>query len=391
MVVCVHFLANALPGFRDLRAPVVAGYLWLVFAWLTIEPDLGHRPANALAGSIYDLGNHVGPIGVGVGVSVAAYFLGSISQAVSGPLRVAWSALLESLWLNLPSRIDGIGLFSSLRPPESEEITQLAERASTAVSASGAERDVIEDQVAIVEAVADRAHSEAYAELTLPATVLVGKEPELFAEVDRLRAEGEFRLAAVPPLFALSLLAAVKSGSAWWLTGLLAAVALLDQGVRRLHSSRQLVADAKTRGLVPSEALRRFRVWAEAVELKPEAPPPPPWRPRVRRTRRILDHDEQQRVLELSNPPMDIPDSERRVLADLSPDAANLLRLFGEDELQYAGTEVGIGLGGGLDGADELGQRALIWSPDGSRWLLTDRGVSVARHLTGPARSDEGG
>jgi hypothetical protein len=51
----MQILSSALPGFRDLRGPVIAGYMWLVFVWLLVEPDLDNRPENQLGGSLYDL------------------------------------------------------------------------------------------------------------------------------------------------------------------------------------------------------------------------------------------------------------------------------------------------------------------------------------------------
>ena len=79
-----QILANALPGFRDLRGPVIAGYLWLVFAWLLVQPSLDERPGRAIAGSLYDLGQDIGRVGIATAVSLVTYLLGSVSQELSG-------------------------------------------------------------------------------------------------------------------------------------------------------------------------------------------------------------------------------------------------------------------------------------------------------------------
>jgi len=42
-------------------------------------------------------------------------------------------------------------------------------------------------------------------DLELPETLLVGGDPQLFAEADRLKAERELRLAVVPPLSAIAI------------------------------------------------------------------------------------------------------------------------------------------------------------------------------------------
>ena len=62
-VVLVQILASALPGFRDLRAPLTAGYLWVFFLWILVKPDLNNPPTNAVAGAVYDLAKEVGRSG----------------------------------------------------------------------------------------------------------------------------------------------------------------------------------------------------------------------------------------------------------------------------------------------------------------------------------------
>jgi hypothetical protein len=76
----MQILANALPGFRDLRAPLVAGYLWLVFAWLLVDPNLNKTPRNDLGAALYHLGHKVGHIALAIAIGIAAYLIGSISH-----------------------------------------------------------------------------------------------------------------------------------------------------------------------------------------------------------------------------------------------------------------------------------------------------------------------
>jgi hypothetical protein len=49
-------LASLLPGLRDLRAPVVTGYIWLIVLWLLLE-DHVPRPSEARGAlqSLYEL------------------------------------------------------------------------------------------------------------------------------------------------------------------------------------------------------------------------------------------------------------------------------------------------------------------------------------------------
>lgn len=82
----MHILASAVPGLREIRGPVIAGYIWFLFAWLMLAPDLQTRPDDRIVGALYDLAVLVGPIATAAAVSVAAYLVGSVSQALFAPL-----------------------------------------------------------------------------------------------------------------------------------------------------------------------------------------------------------------------------------------------------------------------------------------------------------------
>ena len=94
-------------------------------------------------------------------------------------------------------------------------------------------------------------------EVALPATLLVGDQPQTFGEADRLRGEGELRLAVVPPVVALSSLLAITENVAW-LSALLGAAILLWEGVAREDEARSLVAKAIAHNKVPSAARDAF-------------------------------------------------------------------------------------------------------------------------------------
>jgi hypothetical protein len=96
-------------------------------------------------------------------------------------------------------------------------------------------------------------------ELDLPATLLVGEQPELYAEADRVRAESELRIAVVPPLMALAILLSSRV-SLLWLLALVPTAQLLIQGVRREDDARRLIGSALLFGNVESAAVKRFDV-----------------------------------------------------------------------------------------------------------------------------------
>src|SRR5690349_15031744 len=71
-------LANVMPGLRELRAPLTAGYLWLLWAWLTFGGLLPNATTPGHLARLYDLGPVVSDFGLAVVASVAAYVIGSI-------------------------------------------------------------------------------------------------------------------------------------------------------------------------------------------------------------------------------------------------------------------------------------------------------------------------
>jgi hypothetical protein len=80
-----NLLTSALPGWRDLRGPLIAGYMWLFFVWLIAEPNAKEHPGGLLQ-SILDLRGAVSEVGFAVGLSVVAYLAGSVSQAAAAAL-----------------------------------------------------------------------------------------------------------------------------------------------------------------------------------------------------------------------------------------------------------------------------------------------------------------
>jgi hypothetical protein len=83
--------ANVLPGLRELRAPLAAGYLWLTLFWLAFADTLPTK--TDVEGSplerLYELEPVVSDIGKAVVVSVAAYMVGSVAIDAQGLVRKA--------------------------------------------------------------------------------------------------------------------------------------------------------------------------------------------------------------------------------------------------------------------------------------------------------------
>jgi hypothetical protein len=262
----VQILASALPGFRDLRAPLTAGYLWLVFLWIVLKPDVSTRPTNAIAGALYDLGKHVGPIWIGIGVSVTAYLVGSISQLFSGPLNRTAELLIHTL--KLPSALAGYGgqdnsaLLDGVKHQRTRGLQKIGNP-----TFEGTVRDISDRQRKEYLQLTDRidaAERSLQMELNLPATLLVGKEPELFTETDRLKAESQLRLSIVPPLIAIVSYVSIEDNWRWFFLVIPVCI-LWAQGHRRDLEFKSLMASAFQQGLVRSQTLENLKEWVDGL------------------------------------------------------------------------------------------------------------------------------
>jgi hypothetical protein len=246
-----------------------------------VRPDTSHRPTQNLAGTLYDLAHDVGPIPVGIAVSVVAYLLGSVSQTLS---KVIARHLPDDRPSWIPGRsqtmheIAGFDEHASRRLEFLQTLQlgpgaiHLANSIETGLNAiethtDGFSKRDTEIRYQLLDELVDRARSagiEIERELSLPATLLVGDRPELFAEVDRLQSEGELRLAVAPPVTAILVLCAVQASS-MWLVAFGPVLILFGQGIRRRQDARRIIADAMRIGSVQSSAATRFDEWVEYV------------------------------------------------------------------------------------------------------------------------------
>lgn len=95
-------LASLLPGLRDLRAPLSAGYLWLAATWLYFAPHLptSVRDADGVLRDIYRVIDVSPTLEVGVGLSFLAYMVGILSTGLlTRPVRLAGLTLLALLFV----------------------------------------------------------------------------------------------------------------------------------------------------------------------------------------------------------------------------------------------------------------------------------------------------
>jgi hypothetical protein len=97
----LNFITQLLPGLRDVRGPLIAGYLWLFAGWLLLADRLPHRGTDDIYRHAFEVGEALGRVGLAAVVSVAAYLIGSLQQAIIGSIDSTY----ESLKQRIPSWI----------------------------------------------------------------------------------------------------------------------------------------------------------------------------------------------------------------------------------------------------------------------------------------------
>ncbi|MCA1708097.1 MAG: hypothetical protein LC808_34410 [Actinobacteria bacterium] len=196
-------LAQVLPGLREIRGPLAAGFLWLLLAWLILHEDIAG--ANGEVQELIALGEQLPDAALAGVASFVAYLIGSLSEDLFGGVVTA------------------VIHYRAGRIPDSD----------------WSEFDDLSDAFVEAEIVS------------------------LENEADRLRAEGDLRTAILPPALALVIYLG-NSDSSWWLLGLLVAPSLAAQvWIRARHRLGVLYALSKLRRNIgnaptsPNKAARR--------------------------------------------------------------------------------------------------------------------------------------
>ena len=89
-------LTNLLPGLRDLRAPLSAGFLWLFVIYLAVAP-LDADP-DGVVGTVDDLRKDLGPVAQTAALAFAAYILGSFAQWIGMYAYALVASVLEAIF-----------------------------------------------------------------------------------------------------------------------------------------------------------------------------------------------------------------------------------------------------------------------------------------------------
>ena len=304
---------NLLPGLRELRAPLAAGYLWLAGLWLSLThagwlPST-RPPGNGEVARLWDLGGALGKTLVLAAVTFIAYLIGSFLQ-INPDGRVAAYLAPEVLFRRRPRVISDtptrrritkifkraanseifkwaanhLRLQKGRQPRRFEKraysIDQLQRKHKINISryvAHSLSVEAISDMVKLLEQrhlIANQTNRESAViiekildEISQLASRLLVKNKELYSKYDKHMAESAVRINVSIPLTLLLILATWISGIPIWLQLVLTIVIsifgfmLLRQGFIRRVWAQDVIVQA----LIIDEI--------QSTNIRPEKPP----------------------------------------------------------------------------------------------------------------------
>lgn len=260
-------MSSLLPGLREVRTPLTCGYVWLVVAWLLVGAEIPtERPSSQALALLWDLGTHVGKVGVLAAVSFAAYLVGAFLEI--DPLRL-WRRGGRPEWLNKIRNVLRKGWLTKVGVrPVSNQAWRDLEEFTADVRLPDHENAHIDVRSRIMR------------EERQLATRLQATNAELFNRYDRLLAESSFRVNVAVPLVVLFVIVISDARLPILVdTGLVVLVLvlgslLLYQGVRRAIQSRDVIVQAVVTELVTPRFLIRLSARASETVAEGEAATP---------------------------------------------------------------------------------------------------------------------
>lgn len=232
-----------MPGVREVRAPLTAGTLLLVSAYLLLYDSAdtvvaGDRVSPGLQ-SLYDT---LGRTGLLIAAAIGAYVLGTVvTGLVTRRLRLfhahVTAQVADPHYLAVRRKPRLLAFYSPFSRPALRRVRSLCEQRGVPFEAVLAE---------IVLSGGKR---------------LLGTNRDLYGDYDRFLSEAEFRLAVSAPSLLLAVTVALQVPAAWpvevgavALTGLMAAV-LVSDALAALREAYSMYAHLVTDGVVATPTL----------------------------------------------------------------------------------------------------------------------------------------
>lgn len=279
-------LATLLPGIREGRVPLAAGALWLVVLSVSTSWILPTLAPTLLASQVSMLGGFVGSVTVLAALAFVSYIIGVTAQSTlallkgrSGPISAtSVNGLKQRVYREVrEARRRGVsfhqfvGQFPDLAAEEASRFDDdtrldLAQVAQAEEPYSGlSDSDYIaqvqwqwlEDEEQI-----SRITERILGEMNLAELSLQVTSKDVYDKYDRLRAEGEFRVAVAVPLAALSIALSIRLAveyvdPAWLALSLTGALTMLiwRSGAKSQEDARDLMVQAVLGGQAQSPTL----------------------------------------------------------------------------------------------------------------------------------------
>jgi hypothetical protein len=286
--------SSLIPAFRELRAPLAAGFLWLFTFYLAVAQRIPRlTETRGVAHDVAVLVTALGPAETIAATTFVAYLVGILWEAVTAPLVRRF--IYPDLTFSSNIMVDGHQIFRDpppvpiLRQAILERLVRRFETDKVAASALAARVDYLQEAferrgregegksslgtsgAEVLDAIARRAHdpyavlirylvdvysyeSACRRELPQIPPRLLGVESEVWNVWDRLRAESDFRIAIAGPLAALAVVLSVRS-SHYWLFFLGVAILLAYLGRKKGWEAGAMLAEVVGAGRVKCAAL----------------------------------------------------------------------------------------------------------------------------------------
>jgi hypothetical protein len=110
-------LASLLPGLRELRAPLAAGYTWIFGLWILLHDlNVGSGPLRAFRDDIVQLANWAGKPILITAATFAAYIIGTISLSATHWVDKTLSAITMTGRHQTLTPIESVGTGRTVGP-----------------------------------------------------------------------------------------------------------------------------------------------------------------------------------------------------------------------------------------------------------------------------------
>ena len=255
-------LASLLPGLRDVRVPLTAGFMWLVVLW-TVFYELipAQNEATGVAAEIYQVLGAFGPAALTAAITFVAYVLGILIAPLTEYLvRGSAEAVVRAVTgryglLSRSTRVQAIALAEKTLDAVRDSRGPSRTRKSSGDAAKDSDIQSTSDEGSydlrhLAKPRSEILEWEMFDDVPLVATRLLAHNRELFDRYDRARAEAAFRFVLVLPLLVMSVLIPLRFGAPWWgylvsiLAGIVVAVFLIVDGLNKQVESNDAIYQA---------------------------------------------------------------------------------------------------------------------------------------------------